>query len=765
MIGQRIPRKEDHRLLSGRGRFSADPSLDGQLYAAFLRSEHAHADVLTIDTSLAITQPGVIDVLTGDDYLADGNTGLMHVRNLPDHIDPSQLAFADSELAPLPTLYPIAKDRVRYVGEIVAVVIARTEAMALDALELINVDYRALPAVVDVRDAALKDGPKLFGNSNLCVEAARGDIDGVKKALADANHTVRTSLHNHRVYGCPLEPRAALAAFDSDEQRFTLYAPSQGVHRYKRSLAAALAVPADAVRVVTGDVGGGFGLRIPCANEYPLILWAARRLAQPIKWVSSRTESLLADVHGRDVHCDAALALDDNGRFTALELNYVGNVGAHPISFAVLSNLLRMGGPPYDIPSIAVSVRGVCTNTVPTSVFRGAGRPEVNHLVERLVDLASDQLGVERNTLRKRNLIRTNQLPYETALGLHYDSGDFNSNFQSALNLMELNDLPARRANAELRGKCLGVGAVNYLESPGAAPFERTDVSVSEKRQIRAVIGTQSSGQGHETSFAQVLAETLEIPLEEVIVSFGDSDVAIDGSGTHADRSMRLGGTILKRAADRLIALGRQRAEDLLEAASADLHYAGGRFTVVGTDRSVTLYEIAAYAPLETTEEISTRLHAHPTGAAACEVEIDPQTGALTLTRYVTVDDVGTVVNPMIVEGQIHGGAAQGIGQAMLEQIVYDSTSGQLLSGSLMDYGLPRASDLPAFTTQVDSCPASSNPLGIKGAGEAGTTAATAAILSAATDALKSLGVKDLAMPLTPERVWRAIRSAQLSDD
>ena len=389
-----------------------------------------------------------------------------------------------------------------------------------------------------------------------------------------------------------------------------------------------------------------------------------------------------------------------------------------------------------------------------------AGR--VNHLVERLVDLASDQLGIDRHTLRKRNLIRTNQLPYETALGLHYDSGDFHSNFQSALNLMDLDDLPARRADAELRGTCLGVGAVNYLESPGAAPFERTDVSVSAQRQIRAVIGTQSSGQGHETSFAQVLAEILEIPLKEVVVSFGDSDIAIEGSGTHADRSMRLGGTILKRAADRIIELGRQRAGDLLEAAGADLHYAKGRFTVVGTDRSVTLYEIAASAPLETTEEISTRLHAHPTGAAACEVEIDPQTGALTLTRYVTVDDVGTVVNPMIVEGQIHGGAAQGIGQAVLEQIVYDTSSGQLLSGSLMDYALPRASDLPSFSAQFNSCPASSNPLGIKGAGEAGTTAATAAILSAATDALKALGVKDLAMPLTPERIWQAIRSGKI---
>lgn len=760
-IGRRLVRIEDGRLLTGRGRFSEDVSSGRQLHAAFLRSEHAHADILEIDSSSARLRPGVIAVLTGSDYVVDGNSSLVHVRNLPDHLDPTQLAFADDELAPSPELLPIAKDRVRYVGEIVAMVIARDEAQAHDALEFIEVSYRPLPVVTDARDALDDGAPKLFGKSNVCVRAQRGDVDSVRTALADARHVVRTSLQNHRVYGCPMEPRAALAEFEPAEERFTLHAPSQGVHRYKRSLAAALAVPADSIRVVTGDVGGAFGLRIPCANEYPLILWAARRCAHPVKWVGSRSESFVADFHGRDVYCDAALAIDDEGRFTALELSYLGNVGAHPISFAVLSNLLRMAGPPYDIPSIAVSVCGAYTNTVPTSVFRGAGRPEVNHVVERLVDLAAHQLGIQRDELRRRNLIHRTELPYGTGLGLTYDTGEFAANFERALELMDLEGLPARRADAGRRGKCLGVGAVNYLESPGAAPYERGDVSVSCRGRVNATIGTQSSGQGHETSFAQVLAEVLEIPADEISISFGDSDVVADGSGTHADRSMRLGGTILMRAAERIIEQGRERAEELLEAASADLRYADGRFTVVGTDQSISLYDIALVTPLEATEEISTRLHAHPTGAAACEVEIDPETGAMTLVRYVTVDDVGTAINPMIVEGQIHGGAAQGIGQAILEQVVYDQASGQLLSGSLMDYALPRADDLPSFVTRIDGCPTSSNPLGIKGAGEAGTTAATAVILSATTDALNELGVQNLSMPLTPERIWRAIRLAR----
>jgi len=760
LVGQRLLRREDNRLLTGRGRFGANIWSADEVYAVFLRSEHAHADILDIDTSPARVRPGVIAVLTGSDYVADGNSSLLHVRNLPDHLDPTQFAFAEDELTPTPQPLPIATDRIRYVGEIVAVVIARDEAAAHDALESIEVDYRPLPAVTDARDALDDEAPKLFGKSNVGVRAERGDITGVRNALDDAKHVVRTTLHNHRIHGCPLEPRAVLAEFDPDEDRFTLRAPSQGVHRYKRALAAALAVPADSIRVMTGDVGGGFGLRIPCANEYPLLLWAARRCARPVKWTCGRGESFLADVHSRDTFCDAALAMDDDGRFTALEVNYLGNLGAHPISFGVLSNLLRMAGPPYDIPSIAVSVCGAYTNTVPTSVFRGAGRPEVNHLVEQLVDLAAGELDIESWELRRRNLIQDTQIPYESGLGLTYDSGEFADNFERALDLMDIDGLSARRADAARRGKCLGIGAVNYLESPGAAPYERTDVSVSRQGWVNAIIGTQSSGQGHETSFAQVLADVLEIPADDVSIMFGDSDAIINGSGTHADRSMRLGGTVLIRAGQRIIEQGRERAAAMLEAAGADIRYAEGRFTIVGTDRSVSLYETAAAAPLEATGEVSTRLHAHPTGAAACEVEIDPETGVLKVIRYVTVDDVGTVVNPMIVEGQIHGGAAQGIGQAVFEQTVYDQSSGQLLTGSLMDYCLPRADDLPFFVTRLEGCPTASNPLGVKGAGEAGATAATAAVLSAATDALKELGVKNLSIPLTPERVWHAIRSA-----
>ena len=419
-----------------------------------------------------------------------------------------------------------------------------------------------------------------------------------------------------------------------------------------------------------------------------------------------------------------------------------------------------MAGPPYDIPAMRVTARGVLANTIPVSVYRGAGRPEVTQVIERLIDLAADETGMDRAELRRRNLVSADAFPYRSGLGLSYDSGAFVDNFDAVLREIDWDGFPARRAAARERGKRAGIGVVTYLESPGAAPYERTDVAVHPDGTVEAVIGTQASGQGHETSFAQVIAGMLEIPLERVEIVYGDTDRAVDGSGSHADRSMRLGGTILFRAARRIVEQGREEAARLLEAAAADIGYADGRFTVLGTDRSVGLFGVAADAPLAATEDISTRLHAHPNGAAACEVEIDPDTGELAIVRYATVDDVGRAINPTIVEGQVHGGIAQGIGQALFEQTVYDPASGQLLSGSFMDYCLPRADDLPSFSGHIDGRPTGNNPLGVKGAGEAGTTPATAVIVSAATDALREYGVAHLEMPLTPERIWRALQAA-----
>ena len=760
LIGSRVLRSEDRRFLTGGGRYTDDLEAPGQLHAAFLRSPHAHADISHLDTEPAASLPDVVAVFTGPDYLADGNQPLVHLNNLPDHLDPTVLTFAPDELATLPSPPPMAVDRVRYVGEIVAMAVARTAEAAFDAIEAISIDFDALPSVTDAMEALAEGAPRLWQDDNLCVSAERGDGQAVSSALGTASHVVRTSFHNHRIYGCPLEPRAAIGAFDSASGRYTLHVPSQGVHRYKRSLAAALGVDVERVRVVTGDVGGGFGVRIPCANEYPLLLWAAQRCGGSVRWLSSRSEGFLADIHSRDLHCDAALALDDGGRILAVDLDYVGNVGAHPFSFAVLANLLRMAGPPYDVPAMHVRVRGAYTNTVPTSVFRGAGRPEVTHVIERLMDLAARRLGLDRAQVRQRNLIAPGTLPYETRLGLTYDSGDFAGNFDHIHRAIDWDGFPARRAEAAGRGKLAGIGIANYLESPGAAPYERTDITVRPDGQVEAAIGTQTSGQGHETSFAQVVAEALQIPLAHVSVLFGDTDRVVDGSGSHADRSMRLGGTILVQASEEIIAQGRARAAELLEAGEADIRYADGRYSVAGTDRSIGLFDTAASAPLTATGEISSRLHAHPSGVAACEVEIDPETGALKVRRYITVDDVGRVINPMIVEGQIHGGIAQGIGHALFEQAVYEPDTGQLLTGTLMDYGLPRADDVPSLEGWLDVHPTGSNPLGVKGAGEAGITPTTAALVSAAVDALRDYGVTHLDMPLTPERIWRAIRAA-----
>ena len=759
-IGERVPRKEDRRLLTGRGRFSDDVIAPGQAYAAFLRSPHAHARLLGIDMAETASNAGVLAVLTGGDYAADGLSGLLQYHTPADHLDPSRPGLTGDQLSPLPEPLPIAADRVRHVGEIVAVAVAETPEGALDALERIRVEYEPLPAVTDARAAAEPDASGVWDRDNVCLRAEAGNAQATDAAFAAARRVVRIALHNHRIYGCPMEPKSALGEFDPESGRFTLHAPSQGVHRFKRSVAAALGVEPDNVRIVTGDVGGGFGVRSPCGNEYPLLLWAARRCGRPVKWTGSRSDTFLSDYHARDIHTEGALALDADDRITAARIDYLGNLGAYPISFAVLSNLLKMAGPPYDIPAMHVAVRGVLANTIPVSVYRGAGRPEVTQVVERLIDLAADETGMDRAELRRRNLIAAESIPYRSGLGLDYDSGAFGEIFDAVLREIDRDGFPARRAAARGRGMLAGTGVVTYLESPGAAPYERTDVAVHPDGRVEAVIGTQSSGQGHETSFAQVVAEMLEIPFERVDIVYGDTDRAVDGSGSHADRSMRLGGTILYRAARRIVERGRDEAARMLEAAAADIGYADGRFTVLGTDRSIGLFEVAAETPLAATEDISTRLHAHPNGAAACEVEIDPETGELSIVRYATVDDVGRAINPTIVEGQVHGGIAQGIGQALMEQIIHDPASGQLLSGSFMDYCLPRAGDLPSFLGRLDDRPTGGNPLGVKGAGEAGTTPATAVVVSAATDALREYGVAHLEMPLTPERIWRAIRDA-----
>ena len=770
VVGTSVPRKEDLRLLTGNGRFADDIVAPGQVYASFLRSPHAHADISAIATATAAALPGVLAVLTGGDYVAAGLRGLQQYANSADILDITKTSFAPDEIAELPASLPIAYDRVRHVGEIVAVVIAATPDTAPDAAELIEVDYRPRPAVVDARAAALTSAPQVWDRDNVCLRAERGDPVATAAAFAAARHVIQFQLPNQRIYACPMEPRAALASWDAVAGRYTLQAPSQGVHRYKSALAAALAVDANAIRIVTDDVGGGFGVRSACNTEYALLLWAARTVARPVKWTASRSETFLADFQARDVYAEGAIALDETGRIRAARFDYLGNLGAHPISFAVLANLTRMAGGPYDIPAMHVTVRGVYSNTAPVSVYRGAGRPEVTHILERLIDRAARVIGIDRAELRRRNLIAA--LPYRSALGIGYDSGAFAACFEGALQAIDWHGFDRRRAAAAARGKRAGIGIVTYLESPSGAPHERTDIRVFPDGRVEAVIGTQASGQGHETSFAQVVSDALQVPIEQIGIVFGDSDRAKSGGGSHSDRSMRLGGTVLVRSSAKIVERGRAIAAHLFEAAVADIGYADGRFTVLGTDRGIGLFEVARAAdagtlpaalagPLAATDEINGRLPANPNGVAACELEVDPDTGAVAIVRYVTVDDVGRVINPMIVAGQIHGGIAQGIGQALLEHSAYDAETGQLIAGSFMDYGLPRADDFPAFENRLMEVPAPGNPLGVKGAGEAGTTPATAVVISAIVDALHGLGVEHVDMPATPERVWQAIRAAR----
>ncbi len=773
LIGQPIRRLEDRRLVTGSGRFTDDLSLPNQAYAAILRSAHAHARIVSIDTAAARRTPGVLAVLTARDYAADGLKPLQHGPNGADHFDVSKPAFGPETMphgAPQPQP-PLAHDRVRYVGEAVALVVATSLDAARDAAEFVEVAYEPLPTVTGIEAAMAPGAPGLWDDrpGNLLVDAEQGDRAATDAAFARASRVVRFACLNQRVSGAPMEPRAALAEYDAASGRYTIHAVSQGVHRIKYTVAACLGVPPDRVRVVTGDVGGGFGVRSSVYPEYPLLAWVAKRIGRPVKWNSTRAEAFLADYQARDVRTEGALALDASGKFLGLSLDYTGNLGAYPVSFAVLNNLTRMAAGVYDIPAIHVSVRGVATNTVPMSVYRGAGRPESNFAMERLIDLAAVELGLDRVELRRRNMISAAALPYQSPLGHRYDNGAFAANFETALRLVDWAGFPARERAARKHGRRRGIGLANYLETPTGFVDERTDIAVTPEGRVTAVIGTQASGQGHETSFAQVVAESLQIPLDRVAILFGDTDVAVSGAGTHSDRSMRLGGTILVRASDAIVARGKKLAAHRLEVAEGDLVFADGRFTVAGTDRSLGLFEVAAYAlapstpdalrgPLAATATIGARLHAYPNGAAAAEVEIDPELGTVRVERYVTVDDVGRVINPMIVDGQIHGGAAQGIGQAVMERIVFDEATGQLLSGSFLDYAIPRAEDLPSFAIERNEIPATSNPLGVKGAGEAGVTPATSAIVNAIIDALKEYGVRHIEMPATPERVWRAIQ-------
>jgi carbon-monoxide dehydrogenase large subunit len=761
-IGAPVRRKEDARLLTGKGSYSDDLDLPGQVYAAMVRSPHAHARIARIDAAEALAMPGVLAVLTGADFLEDG---LKPIPHRPFSASPPDVSLQNRDGSPvfIAPHYPLPADKARFVGEAVAMVVAGSLQLARDAAERVHVDYRPLSAVVRAADAAASAAPLLWEerDSNVTIDADLGDALATEAAFARAAHVVRLKTRIQRVTGVPLEPRAALGAYDAQAKRYTLYAGSGGVVRQKRELAAILGVEEGAVRVVARDTGGNFGTKNSFFPEFALVAWASRRLGRPVKWTCERGEAFLSDYQGRDLTVEAELALDAQGNFLALRASNLSNAGSHSVSHVPLSKGASIITSVYRFPAAHVRARAVLSNSPPTTPYRSAGRPEAIFIVERLIDLAARAHGFDRVELRRRNLIPEAAMPFRNPFGLTYDSGAYGRVMASALALGDWSGFPARRAAARARGRLRGIGLANYVEVTSGFPTERAEITIRPEGRVDAVIGTLSSGQGHETSFAQLLVEWLGVPFESVNLITGDTDIVSEGGGSHSGRSMRFASIVLGKASDTILAKGAEIAARLLEAAPADIEFAAGRFSVKGTDRSVGIFEAAAAQPLAAAHTETLRIAGFPYGCQVCEVEVDPETGVVTIARLAAVDDVGRAVNPPILHGQTHGGFAQGAGQALLEECRYDPETGQMLSASFMDYAMPRADHFPEFATELSEVPSPTNPLGIRAGGEGGTTPALAAVANAVVDALAGLGVEHVELPATPERVWRAIRAAR----
>jgi aerobic carbon-monoxide dehydrogenase large subunit len=777
-IGRPLPRLEDLRLVCGRGRFTDDFTFDNQAYAAFVRSPHPHAHIRSIDTGHAAKLPGVIAVFTARDYAATGGRGIGHMANPASTYDVKVKAFTGlGRQAPFETPHlPLAAQRARFVGEPVAMVIAASQWAAQDAAESVAVHYDVLPAVTDSLAALAPDAPQLHDDlpGNSAIDTAFGDQTACHAAFASAHLIVTQTFRNQRIASAHMEPRAALGAYDERDGIYTILTGSQGAVRVKHTIAACLGVPSERVHAITHDVGGAFGLLNNVYPEQVMVTWAARQVGRPVKWTGDRTQAFLTDYQGRDIITEGHLALAPDGKILALAITMTGNIGAHPVTYVPLSNAYRVTPTVYDIPLATVAIRGALTNTVPTAPFRGAGRPEATFAIERLIDIAAHRLGIDRMVLRRRNLIRRAQLPYTSATGLIYDSGDFRANMDAVMKLADWDGFAARRRQARKRGKLAGIGLANYVESPVGMPSEYVRVTVHESRHVEAVAGTQSSGQGHETTFAQVLADQLGISPQEVKLVTGDTAVVPAGGGTHSDRSMRLAGTLLLEASGRIVEQARRVFAALAHCAESDVSFDGAFFASPQSNRRLDIFDIAKAVateaalppplrtPLTGEARFTGRIPAYPTGAGVCEVEIDPETGEVALTRYASVDDCGQAINPLIVHGQVHGGIVQGAGQALSECFAHDPASGQVLTGSFMDYAMPRADMAPSFRVDLAEDPTKSNPLRVKGGGEAGITPALAAIMNVVADALSAHGIAHIDMPATPARVWAAIKAAPL---
>ncbi|MCC7425513.1 MAG: xanthine dehydrogenase family protein molybdopterin-binding subunit [Alphaproteobacteria bacterium] len=768
-IGVARPRIEDERLLRGRGRYVGDIALPGMLRAFVLRSPYAHAEMVSIDTSAARALPGVLAVLTGAELAADGIGGIpWEVR--PPQKKPPPILPPEGDPAVAPPQPALAQGRVRYVGEPVALIVAETEAIARDSAELVAVEFRELPALHSAVAARQPGAAALWPRfpGNLCFVNEKGDRDATDAAFARAAHVVTLTLTNQRLAPSPIETRAYLGAFDAASGRFTLYANAGKPHPIRHTLAKfVFKLPDSAVHVIAPDIGGGFGGKNVLYPEEILVLWAARRIGRPVRWIQDRSEAFLSDMHGRDQVDRASLALDSAGKVLGLRVEAIANLGAYLAPRAVIptTGVLKLATGVYDIPAAHVSIEAAFSNTVPTCPYRGAGHPEAIYIVERLMDLAAIRLGMDPAVLRRQNLVPAAAMPYKTALGVTYDTGDFPANMARAEALAAAAGFPARRAASAAAGRLRGLGIANCIEMCGSGFGEAAELRAETDGSITVLIGTMSSGQSHATVYGQVVASALDIPASRVAVVQGDTDRIATGNGTGACRSLTVGGAAILRTAEALVAAGRPIAAGLLEVAAEDLSYAGGHYTVSGTDRRVSLAQVAAAAaqsgqPLGASERFKPDDGTFPAGTHAAEVEVDPETGAVQLLAYTIVHDAGVVVNPTVVAGQLHGGVAQGIGQAMLESARYDPESAQVLAASFMDYAMPRADDLPSFGYALNATPTAINPLGAKSIGEAGPTAAPPAIMGAILDALAPLGVEHLDMPATPHTVWRAIRAA-----
>jgi carbon-monoxide dehydrogenase large subunit len=776
-IGKPLPRKEDERLVTGKGRFSDDFNLDGQIYAAMVRSPHPHARIVAIDTAAAKAMPGVLGVFTGADCAADGLKPIPHDPVPKTKYDMKLTGPSGGALFAGPhLLLPAA--RTRHVGEAVAMVVAESKAQALDAAEAVVARYEELPFVLHSEDAMKGGAPLLWQEApnNICIDTSFGDAEATERAFTNAAHVVSRKFHIGRVTGVPLEPRSALAAYDPASDRYTLYAGSGGAVRQKRELADILGIAAERLRVLSYDVGGNFGTRNRVFVEFGLALWAARKFGRPVKFTATRSEAFLSDYQGRDLVSKVELALDKDGRFLAMRATNISNLGAYCVSLSPLSKGAGLIPGSYAIPAATLRAMAVFTNTMPTQAYRSSGRPEVTYAIERLIDIAAEELGeklnLDRIALRRKNLVRAQAMPYRNAVGMVYDSGRYRENMAWAMEVADWKGFPARRREARRRGKLLGLGLANYVESSIGAPREQARIKVQPEGCVDVIIGTQPSGQGHETSFAQVVSDLLLVPPENVRIILGDTDVVQVGGGSHSGRSMRHAATVFSQAAVELIAKGKAIAALLIGTAPEQITFSDGRFIARDSNRSFDFLELAREAAQHQLPEtlkdgiaVVTDNEMHdpvfPNGTAICEVEIDPATGEMKLTRYASVDDVGRCINPLIVHGQTHGAIAQGVGQAMSEQIYLDPESGQPLTGSLMDYAMPRADTLPAFTVEIAEVLSPTNPLGIKAGGEGGTTAAPAVVISGILDALRPLGVREIAMPATPFAIWSAIQKAK----